>query len=252
MVIIKMLRRITGFNQDELADYLEVSRASINSWENSNGEMSTYQKNIISNKFNIPISLLDDDINTDIEKCKLLYSFINSRWNEINVNNTIDNEDDFLNKIEFEMKKDEKREVLSDYEIIDALSNAYDPYTGEVFNEDHILNDTKIKEFLNEIKNKYYKYGTNITKDMLKGNQIVLFEELRKWRMDMTAQEGFFSAYMVFTDKELINIITSTINKKEDLLNIKGIGKIKYEKYGDDLFRILQEGKYDFHINLKD
>lgn len=44
MLIIKMLKRITGYNQEELANYLGVSRASINLWDNSDGKMTTYQK----------------------------------------------------------------------------------------------------------------------------------------------------------------------------------------------------------------
>ena len=66
----------------------------------------------------------------------------------------------------------------------------------------------------------------------------------------MTVKEGFFSAYMVFTDKELINIITSNTNKKEDLLSVKGIANKKYDKYGDDIFYILKTGSYDFNINV--
>ena len=101
------------------------------------------------------------------------------------------------------------------------------------------------------IKNKYFKYGNkNITIDDLSNTQYKLFEELRKWRKDMTVKEGFFSAYMVFTDKELINIITSNTNKKEDLLSVKGIANKKYDKYGDDIFYILKTGSYDFNINV--
>ena len=55
---------------------------------------------------------------------------------------------------------------------------------------------------------------------------------------------------MVFTDKELINIITSNTNKKEDLLSVKGIANKKYDKYGDDIFYILKTGSYDFNINV--
>lgn len=237
MLIIKMLRRITGFNQDELANFLDVSRASINTWENSNDNMTSYQKNIISNKFNIPLELLVDEINTDIDKCKILYSYISSKWNEMN--RKIE-EDDFLNKIEFEIRKDAVRNNITDYEIMDALCNGYNPYTGEIFDESHILNDKTIKKFLVNTKNKYFKYGSNIKKDELNSEQRKLFNELRNWRMDMMNREGFFSAYMVFNDKELINIVTSNINKKEDLLNIKGIGNIKYNKYGDELFNILK------------
>ena len=172
------------------------------------------------------------------------------RWNLQNQSiKPIDTEDDLLNAIEFQINKTE--ETVSEYEIIEGLVNGYNPYTGEVFDENHILNDDNIHMFLFNIKNKYFKYGNkNLTIDDLSNTQYKLFEELRKWRKDMTVKEGFFSAYMVFTDKELINIITSNTNKKEDLLSVKGIANKKYDKYGDDIFYILKTGSYDFNINV--
>lgn len=251
MLIIKMLKRITGYNQEELSNYLGVSRASINLWDNSNSKMTTYQKNIISNKLDIPIEYFDNDLVNNFEKSKELYQIIQTRWNLQNQafkqNNT---EDELLNEIEYQINK--TNETISEYEIIEGLVNGYNPYTGEVFDENHILNDVNIHMFLFNIKNKYFKYSNkNLTIDDLSDAQYKLFEELRKWRKDMTVKEGFFSAYMVFTDKELINIITSTINKKEDLLSIKGIANIKYDKYGDDIFYILKTKSYDFNINLE-
>ena len=250
MLIIKMLKRITGYNQEELANYLGVSRASINLWDNSDGKMTTYQKNIISNKLDIPIEYFDNDLVNNFDKSKELYQIIQTRWNLQNQSiKPIDTEEDLLNAIEYQINKTE--ETVSEYEIIEGLVNGYNPYTGEVFDENHILNDDNIHMLLLNIKNKYFKYGNkNLTIDDLSNTQYKLFEELRKWRKDMTVKEGFFSAYMVFTDKELINIITSNTNKKEDLLSVKGIANKKYDKYGDDIFYILKTGSYDFNINV--
>ena len=76
MLIIKMLKRITGYNQEELANYLGVSRASINLWDNSDGKMTTYQKNIISNRLDIPIEYFDNDLVNNFDKSKELYQII--------------------------------------------------------------------------------------------------------------------------------------------------------------------------------
>lgn len=247
MLIIKILKRITGLNQEDLANLLDVSRASINSWENSDQPMTTYQKNVISKKLNIDIELLSDDLLDNYEKCQELYLAIQARWNLYNKNITISKEEEILNKLEFQFNREQLK--LSTNELLEGLTNGYNPYTGELFDDNHILNDQGVKNVLTEIKNTYYKQGNySLTKDDLSSSQLELFEELRKWRMDMTVNEGFYSAYMVFTDKELINIITASINKKEDLLSVKGIAAIKYEKYSDDLFYILQNKKYDFKI----
>lgn len=247
MLIIKILKRITGLNQEDLANLLDVSRASINSWENSDQPMTTYQKNVISKKLNIDIELLSDDLLDNYEKCQELYLAIQARWNLYNKNITISKEEEILNKLEFQFNREQLK--LSTNELLEGLTNGYNPYTGELFDDNHILNDQGVKNVLTEIKNTYYKQGNySLTKDDLSSSQLELFEELRKWRMDMTVNEGFYSAYMVFTDKELINIITASINKKEDLLSVKGIAAIKYEKYSDDLFYILQNKKYDLKI----
>ncbi len=247
MLIIKMLKRITGLNQYDLAELLDVSRASINSWENSEEPMTTYQKNVISKRLNISPDLLSDDLVDNYDKCQELYLAIQSRWNLYNKNNKLSKEDEILNRLEYEFNREQIQ--LSTNELLEGLTNGYDPYTGEIFEDNHILNDKNIKGLLTEIKNNYYKQGVNnITKDDLSNSQRELFEELRKWRLDMTTKEGFYSAYMVFTDKELINIITSNINKKEDLLSVKGIADKKYQKYSEDLFYILTNGIYDFTL----
>ena len=75
--------------------------------------------------------------------------------------------------------------------------------------------------------------------------QLSLFEELRKWRKDKYISEGFYHAYMVFTDKELINIITADVKNRRDLIKVRGIGEIKYGKYSEELFNIIETGKYD-------
>ena len=84
MLIIKMLKRITGLNQYDLAELLDVSRASINSWENSEEPMTTYQKNVISKRLNISPDLLSDDLVDNYDKCQELYLVIQSRWNLYN------------------------------------------------------------------------------------------------------------------------------------------------------------------------
>ena len=72
-----------------------------------------------------------------------------------------------------------------------------------------------------------------------------MFEELRKWRWDKTKELKYYNAYIVFTDKELINIVTSNIKRKEDLLHVQGIGEKKYQNYGDEIFEIIKTKKYN-------
>jgi transcriptional regulator with XRE-family HTH domain len=54
-----MILRITGFTQEELANYVGVSRASINSWLTNDQSMSDKSKKDICSAFQIPYSFFD-------------------------------------------------------------------------------------------------------------------------------------------------------------------------------------------------
>lgn len=245
MLILNMILRITGFTQENLANYLDVSRASVNSWLSDDSTMSNTSKSNIADKFGFPVMYFDYDLNQNIELYKLIYSTISNYWNKNKEGfSTLDKINDIINDIEYSNIN------LNDYtdaEILDGLINGYNPFTGEVYDSNHILNNQRVKSVLQKLKSKG-KFGVkNITKYDLNKEERKLFEALRKWRLDKKIEENFFSAYMVFTDNELINIIKADINKVEDLANIKGIGSIKYNKYADELYRIIK----NYKINLE-
>lgn len=244
MFILNMLLRITGFTQEGLANYLDVSRASINSWLADDSSMTETSKRNIAEKFQFPVSYFDIDLEQDIKYYKLIFSTIFDNWKRIKKCDIVENEkinkiNDILNEVELDYNIN-----LTEREILDGLINGYDPFTGELFPNTHILNRVEVRNLISKLNNtKYNNY--KLSKEDLDEDEKKLFEELRKWRKDMYFKEGFFHAYMVFTDRELINIITANIETKEDLRNVKGIGDIKYKKYADDLYSIISTGHYD-------
>lgn len=74
--------------------------------------------------------------------------------------------------------------------------------------------------------------------DTLPENLRTIFKRLKKWRKKKSIEENV-PAYMVFTNKELVNITLAKITKKEDLLKVKGIKERKYSKYGEELYNLL-------------
>ena len=52
------------------------------------------------------------------------------------------------------------------------------------------------------------------------------------------AKEKNISAFCVFSNDTLINIASDIPKDKNDLLNVKGVGKKKLEMYGEDLLNI--------------
>jgi ATP-dependent DNA helicase RecQ len=66
-----------------------------------------------------------------------------------------------------------------------------------------------------------------------------LMLKLREWRTELATQQQV-PAYVIFSDQVFENIVAAKPLIKADLLNIEGIGKVKYEKYGDTLLAIIR------------
>lgn len=64
-----------------------------------------------------------------------------------------------------------------------------------------------------------------------------LLNKLKAYRARKTAG-GSIPAYRVFTNEQLDEIVRVKPKSHEMLLGIKGIGKAKDEKYGDDILKI--------------
>jgi ATP-dependent DNA helicase RecQ len=59
-----------------------------------------------------------------------------------------------------------------------------------------------------------------------------LFERLRELRADL-AKDAHVPAYIVFTDKTLLQMSMHRPRSKEEMLAISGVAEAKYEKYGE-------------------
>ena len=127
MLILNMILRITGFTQEQLAKYLNVSRASLISWLKDDSNMSINSKSIIANAFNFPVSYFDIDLNKDLDVYRVVYSTIFEFWKKQNVVIKDDKEciiNNILNEIESSFSN--VRHVdFSNEEIIEGLINGY-------------------------------------------------------------------------------------------------------------------------------
>ncbi len=84
-------------------------------------------------------------------------------------------------------------------------------------------------------KNEKLSYSTET--DLTKNEQKI-YDNLKKWRVDKAVVENV-PTYVVAHDKELITIAKQNIEKLDDFKNIKGFGKKKIDKYGDDIIALL-------------
>ena len=240
MIIIEMILKITGWSQEELANILGVSRVSVNCWLHGN-DISSSSKKLISEKFQFPIGFFDVSLDENIEYYKIIYSVLYKNLKSQKDTDSLSDKDkiqDILNRIEIDDKSVYEKEI-SDEDIIDGLINGYNPFTGEILSDDHLLNNHRVKEILTRIKT-INKYSADyIEYDDLSDTQRRLYNKLKHWRLKTMQKEGYSGAYLILSNRTLINIVCSQINDKKDLLHIKGIGPNKYQKYADQIFDIL-------------
>ncbi|NCB93053.1 MAG: DNA helicase RecQ [Clostridia bacterium] len=66
-----------------------------------------------------------------------------------------------------------------------------------------------------------------------------LFEELRTLRMELAKKAGV-PPYLIFSDKTLTQMCILHPTTKEGMLEVSGVGEVKYERYGEDFLNVLR------------
>lgn len=77
-------------------------------------------------------------------------------------------------------------------------------------------------------------------KDELDGEDLVVFEELRKWRAETAKRQGG-PAFTVFNDATLAEVARRRPADLRAFSKIKGVGPTKLENFGDDVLEIVQQ-----------
>lgn len=67
-----------------------------------------------------------------------------------------------------------------------------------------------------------------------------LFEKLREVRSKI-AKENSLAAYMVFSDNTLLEMANEKPKNKVEMLNISGVGEIKWERYGNEFLTVINK-----------
>jgi ATP-dependent DNA helicase RecQ len=77
-----------------------------------------------------------------------------------------------------------------------------------------------------------------------------LFALLRTKRKELADSAGV-PPYVIFSDKTLVQMATYFPQTKDGLLNMSGMGKVKYERYGEDFLAIIKEYSKDNKVEEK-
>ncbi len=74
-------------------------------------------------------------------------------------------------------------------------------------------------------------------KELLAESDMALFNLLRDWRSQRCKKEGV-PPYVVFTNRQLAEIVKKRPQSLADLTAIEGVGKAKADKYADEVLKI--------------
>ncbi len=171
-------------------------------------------------------------------------------------------EDGFIDDKEIASKisDDSLINSLKEYRLKKSKELRYEPYfiyTNQQM-EDIINKMPKTKEELGLISGFGSKRIENYGDDILKiingdyyvscnsedtkeniDNKSKLIANLKKYRLDKSREENV-KAYIIFTDKQMNDLIENKVSTKVDFLKINGFDESRYAKYGEDIINILK------------
>jgi ATP-dependent DNA helicase RecQ len=70
--------------------------------------------------------------------------------------------------------------------------------------------------------------------------EVDIYDKLRELRTQIATQKGI-PPYIVFSDKTLKDLSNKQPQNKVEMLEVHGIGEVKFERYGEAFLGILQE-----------
>jgi len=108
--------------------------------------------------------------------------------------------------------------------------------------EEWDIEDDEMKLDIDEVKKvkKVKKVTRGDTPYKMKPHEEGLYDRLCKWRRKQAVDDNV-SVYLIFNNDQLERIAKSDATTISELLEIKGVGKIKSEKYGVVLLHFLSE-----------
>lgn len=73
-------------------------------------------------------------------------------------------------------------------------------------------------------------------------NNDELIKLLKAFRLEKSREENI-KPYFIFNDKQMMDLLSKRPHSKEELQEVSGFGKVKAEKYGDRILKIIDENR---------
>lgn len=113
----------------------------------------------------------------------------------------------------------------------------YDSFGKEIIKI--IWPDTKFEE--NKQFQEVKKEETNISQETTI-TKTPLYQALKKFRLEQSKQENI-KPYFIYNNEELELLVTVKPQDKEAFIALKGFGEKKFEKYGEQILKIIKDNK---------
>lgn len=146
-------------------------------------------------------------------------------------------------------------DVLKTVEILRALANGIDPHTGEEFPaESPYQHPQTVRALFTALRalepsqatqhtNRAAPNATPVAESdelLLTPVQETLYEHLRHWRGEKSREAGL-APYVIATNAQLRQMATMQLKAAEELLQVKGFGERRAQKYGREILMICTE-----------
>ncbi|MFV0541631.1 MAG: helix-turn-helix domain-containing protein [Aestuariibaculum sp.] len=140
-----------------------------------------------------------------------------------------------------------KKDITKHLETLDdllAVKQLYFKTVEEDFKMERILEQRAQSVFVNKEKPK------NQRKTVVEGtSHVALFEKLQMLRNDIANSQELVH-YQVFTQKALYAMCQLLPTTKAELLRVNGMGKLRVEKYGDDILKVIKAYRNAHNIEV--
>jgi hypothetical protein len=163
--------------------------------------------------------------------------------NEIIKENIIDSvKDDIINNSTSNSTGWNNKSNKKDNKSINTIRNNIDNKNNYVSNDINI-NTTNIY-INNGISNNSVINSSSSIKNIYNNansfNEEKLIKKLKEFRLQMSRAENT-KPYIIFSDKQMTNLLEKMPKTKSELKEVSGFGEVKVEKYGEVILKILNE-----------
>lgn len=241
MLVIKMLKKASGMNNIELAEYLGKTRNTIASWEANEENIPNTEKIKLCKRFNFDYEYWNIGLDKATSYYQSMYSDIKNGYLVDSMKLETNNEsrvDEILRfcdggNIETYQSSNDSNEYIH-YKYIGSLLDGIDPIDNSMLDEDHFINNYK-KYFDNfdMVESKFKNDDSDIVEELDEEFYLRL-QRLKDFRNLCAKEEGILP-FQVLSDEVLKNILLAYINGNKELKGIKNfpVGGVKWNKYYD-------------------